>query len=60
MEIVILCELIIIAVLVGKLVKWKVVAEAMVEYNQKNNIPFSEEEYTECCREIAKRIFKFK
>lgn len=60
MEVVILCELIIIVVLIGKFIKWKVVAEAMVEYNKKNNIPFLEEEYTECCRKVAKKILKFK
>lgn len=57
---VIIFETVLMIVFFVKYIKYRVTAEAMVEYNIKNNIPFSEEEYAECCRKVFKKMFKAK
>lgn len=61
MEIVILCELIIIAVLVVKSIGYKLAGEALVIYiKDKGYTPPSTDETRECVKKAIKSMFKIR
>lgn len=61
LEIIILCELIIIAVLFVRAVGNKIAAEALVLYiKEKEYTPPSEDETRECVKKVVKRKFKIR